>query len=109
MGTEKDAVNVSLLFPDPGEQKVVKGFDEIQRVVASGHSRLVRNHKDQKPPTVEHPYGLGHPGKNSETARMVDIPHLLIDGPVPIDEYRRFDHFPPLSKKEPVARGNARV
>jgi hypothetical protein len=93
MGTEENSVNGALLLPYHGDQKVVKSFDKIQRIVASGHAGLVGNHKDKKPVTVEHSYGLGHPRKNSEAAQMVDVAHLLIDGPIPIDEYRRFLHF----------------
>lgn len=92
MGTEKDPVNVSLLFSHPRDHEVVKSLHKIQGVIAPGHSGLIGDHKHEKPVTVEHPYGLRHPGKNSEPAHVVDVTHLLIDGPIPIDEDCRFSH-----------------
>jgi hypothetical protein len=96
--TEKNPVNVPFFLFDPGEQEMVKCLHKIQGVIAPGHSGLVGDHKDKEPVTVKHSYGLRHPRKNSETVHMVDIAHLLVDGPVPIDENRGFFHLSSVSK-----------
>jgi hypothetical protein len=98
MRTEEDPVNDSVLFLYPGDQDLVKRPHKFQGIIASGYSGLVGDHEDQKPLTVEHPYGLRHSGKNSEPAHMVHVTHLLIDGSIAIDEYRRFFHFPSVSR-----------
>jgi hypothetical protein len=93
MGAEKYPVDDTLFLFDMGHHKVVNSLHKVHRVIAPGHSGLVRDHEDKKSVTVEHSYGLRHPGKDFEPGHMVDIAHLLIDGPIPIDEYSRFFHF----------------
>ena len=62
-------------------------MDQVDREIAAGYAGLVGYDDNKVIIPIQQPDGLRHSRKNHKPAWVVDITHLLIDGPVTIDEY----------------------
>jgi len=59
---------------------------EIDRVVAPGNAGLIGYDDHQKSKVIEESDRLRHSRNDLEAAQMVDVPHLLVNGPITIYE-----------------------
>ena len=71
--------------------------DQIDGEIAPGYPGLIGYDDNKVIMPIQQPDGLRHSRKDHKPAWVVDVTHLLIDGPITIDEYGRlFQNISPF-------------
>ena len=90
MGTEINAVQNGPLFLYEGVHFVMDPVNQIHGEISPRHPGLVAHDDGQIAGLIEQPDGFPGTRQKYKAVQMIDVPHLLIDGAVPIHKNSRF-------------------
>ena len=81
---EENAVHSCPILPEMVFHEIMDFVNQIDGEVAASHPRLIGHHDHMKPVMIQQPDSFHHARENNETAQVVDITHLLVNGTIPV-------------------------